>query len=135
MAVTRTGSPCVDPSRRQYVDPLPQRQARPLVLVLLTKKWEACVPYIQLLCVGGALYPLSLIHLNALAAQGRSDLFLRLEIIKKVVLAISVAVTFRYGVKGLLIGEIGVSTISCCLNSYYSVRLIGYSWKEQILDL
>ena len=109
--------------------------ARPLVLVLLTKKWEACVPYIQLLCIGGALYPLSLIHLNALAAQGRSDLFLRLEIIKKVVLAVSVAVTFRYGVKGLLIGDIIVSTISCCLNSHYSVRLIGYSWKEQILDL
>ena len=109
--------------------------ARPLVLVLLTKKWEACVPYIQLLCIGGALYPLSLIHLNALAAQGRSDLFLRLEIIKKVVLAVSVAVTFRYGVKGLLIGDIIVSTISCCLNSHYSVRLIGYSWKEQVLDL
>jgi O-antigen/teichoic acid export membrane protein len=109
--------------------------ARPLVLVLLTKKWEACVPYIQLLCVGGALYPLSLIHLQALAAMGRSDLFLRLEVIKKVVLAISVAITFRYGVKGLLIGDIGVSIISCCLNSYYSVRLVGYSWKEQILDL
>ena len=109
--------------------------ARPLVLVLLTKKWEACVPYIQLLCVGGTLYPISLIHLNALAAQGRSDLFFRLEVIKKVVLAISVAITFRFGVKGLLIGDIVVSTISCCLNSFYSVRLIGYSWKEQILDL
>jgi len=109
--------------------------ARPLVLALLTEKWVACVPYIQLLCVGGALYPLSLIHLNALAAQGRSDLFLRLEIIKKVVLAVSVAITFRYGVKGLLIGDIVVSAISCYLNSHYSVRLIGYSWKEQILDL
>jgi teichuronic acid exporter len=109
--------------------------ARPLVLVLLTQKWEACVPYIQLLCVGGALYPISLIHLNALAAQGRSDLFLRLEIIKKVVLAVSVALTFRYGVKGLLLGDIVVSLIACGLNSFYSVRLIGYSWKEQILDL
>jgi len=109
--------------------------ARPLVLVLLTKKWEGCVPYIQLLCVGGALYPLSLIHLNALAAMGRSDLFLRLEIIKKVVVAISVAITFRYGVKALLIGDIAVSAISCCLNSYYSTRLARYSWKEQIVDL
>ena len=109
--------------------------ARPLVLVLLTKKWEACVPYIQLLCVSGALFPLSLIHLNALAAQGRSDLFLRLEVIKKIVLVISVAITFRYGVKALLIGEIVVSTISCGLNSYYSTLLIGYSWREQILDL
>lgn len=109
--------------------------ARPLVLVLLTKKWEACVPFIQLLCVGGALYPLSLIHLNALAAQGRSDLFLRLEIIKKVVLAAAIATTFRYGVKGLLVGDIVVSIISCILNCHYSVRLFGYSSKEQILDL
>ncbi|MGO8697121.1 MAG: lipopolysaccharide biosynthesis protein [Limisphaerales bacterium] len=109
--------------------------ARPLVLVLLTKKWEACVPYIQMLCVGGALFPLSLIHLNALAAQGRSDLFLRLEIIKKVLVGVAVALTFRYGVKGLLAGDIVVSIISCYLNCYYSVRLIGYGWKEQILDL
>ncbi|MGD0812274.1 MAG: lipopolysaccharide biosynthesis protein [Verrucomicrobiota bacterium] len=109
--------------------------ARPLVLVLLTKKWEACVPYIQLLCVGGALYPLSLIHLNALAAQGRSDLFLRLEIIKKMFVVAAVALSFRHGVKGLLIGDIVVSIISCYLNSYYSIRLIGYSWEEQILDL
>jgi O-antigen/teichoic acid export membrane protein len=109
--------------------------ARPLVLVLLTKKWEACVPYIQMLCVGGALIPLNVIHLQALAAQGRSDLFLRLEFIKKGLIGVAVALTFRYGVMGLLVGDIVVSILSCVLNSYYSTRLIGYSWKEQILDL
>jgi len=109
--------------------------ARPLVLVLLTKKWEACIPFIQLLCIGGALLPLSMVHLQAIAAQGRSDLFLRLELIKKTLIGIAVALTFRYGVKGLLIGDIVVSLISCYLNSYYSVQLIGYSWKEQFQDL
>lgn len=109
--------------------------ARPLVLVVLTRKWEACIPYIQLLCVGGALLPLSMIHLYALSAQGRSDLFLRLEIIKRALVAVSVALTFRYGIVALLLGDIIVSLVSCGLNSYYSVRLIGYSWKEQILDL
>ena len=109
--------------------------ARPLVLVLLTKKWVACVPYIQMLCVGGALYPLSLIHLNVLSAQGRSDLFLRLEIIKKALVVVAVAATFRFGVKGLLVGDIVVSILSCYLNSYYSVTLVHYSWKEQIQDL
>jgi O-antigen/teichoic acid export membrane protein len=109
--------------------------ARPLVLVVLTKKWEACVPYIQLLCVGGALLPLSMIHLYALSAQGRSDLFLRLEIIRRALVGVSVALTFRYGVMGLLTGDIVVSILSCCLCSHYSVRLIGYSRKEQILDL
>jgi O-antigen/teichoic acid export membrane protein len=109
--------------------------ARPLVLVLLTKKWEACVPFIQLLCVGGLLYPLSLVHLNALLALGRSDLFLRLEIIKKVLVGVAVGLTFRHGVTGLLVGNIVVTTLSCCLNGYYSVRLISYSWKEQVQDL
>jgi O-antigen/teichoic acid export membrane protein len=109
--------------------------ARPLVLVLLTNKWEACIPYIQLLCVGGALLPLSMIHLYALSAQGRSDLFLRLEIIKRVLVGVSVALTFRYGVKGLLAGDIVVSIVSCYINSFYSVRLIGYSWGEQLRDL
>ena len=65
----------------------------------------------------------------------RSDLFLRLEIIKKVFVVAAVALTFRYGVKGLLVGDIVVSILACYLNSYYSVRLIGYSWKEQMLDL
>ncbi len=109
--------------------------ARPLVLVLLTEKWAACIPYIQLLCISGAVYPLSLIHLNALSAQGRSDLFLRLEIIKKVLVVVGVALTFRYGVTGLLIGGVIVGLVSCYLNCFYSVRLIGYTWKEQILDL
>ena len=109
--------------------------ARPLVMVLLTNKWEACVPFVQLLCVGGAIYPLSLIHLQALAAQGHSGLFLRLEVIKKVLVIAVVALTFRYGVLGLLIGEIVVSILSCYLNCFYSVRLIDYSWKEQALDL
>ena len=58
--------------------------ARPLVLVMLTEKWAACIPYLQLLCVAGLLFPLQLMNLNVLQALGRSDLFLRLEIIKKV---------------------------------------------------
>ena len=109
--------------------------SRPLVLVLLTEKWVACVPFVQLLCVGGMLFPLSLIHLSALSAQGRSDLFLRLEIIKKVMIVLSIALTFRYGVEGLLVGSLVVNILSYFLNGYYSVRLIHYAWKEQIHDL
>jgi O-antigen/teichoic acid export membrane protein len=109
--------------------------ARPLVLVLLTKKWEACVPYIQMLCVGGALYPLCLIHLNALAAQGRSDLYLRLDFVKKAMIGTSIALTYRFGVTGLLAGDIVVSVLSAYLNCFYSVRLIAYSWSEQLRDL
>lgn len=109
--------------------------AKPLVLMLLTEKWLDCVPFIQLLCVGSALYPLSLIHLNALSAQGRSDLFLRLEIVKKAIMVLVIAVSYRFGVLGMLYGSVFVSVVSLCLNAFYSVRLIGYGYKEQMLDM
>lgn len=109
--------------------------ARPLVITLLTEKWEPCVPYIRLLCIYGALYPLSLIHVNVLSAQGRSDLFLRVEVIKKILITVGIVATFRYGVTGLLVGNIVVGLLSYYLNSHYSTQLISYSWKEQIADL
>ncbi len=109
--------------------------ARPMVLFLLTDKWLDCVPLLQLLCIGGALYPLSVIHLNALSAQGRSDLFLRIEIFKRLLLLGSVILTYRLGVEGLLMGGVGAAIGAHMLNGSYSVTLINYSWKEQFVDL
>jgi O-antigen/teichoic acid export membrane protein len=109
--------------------------ADPLVNLLLTEKWAACVPFVRLLCASGALYPLSLIHVNVLSAQGRSDLFLKLEIIKKILIVGVVGLTFKYGVTGLLVGNIAVAYLSYYLNSQYSTRLIAYSRKEQLADL
>lgn len=57
--------------------------ARPLVLVMLTAKWEACIIYLQILCFSQMWYPVDAINLNLLQVKGRSDLFLRLEIIKR----------------------------------------------------
>ena len=56
--------------------------AKPLVVLLLSAKWAPCVPYVQLLCISGLLYPLQLVNLNVLTALGRSDLFFRLEVIE-----------------------------------------------------
>jgi teichuronic acid exporter len=109
--------------------------AKPLVIALLTEKWVGCIPLIQLLCIQGAVFPLSLIHVSALAAQGKSDIFLRLEIYKKVLTILGVAATFKFGVVGLLIGGVLVGIISYLLNAYYSALLIGYSWSEQLADL
>jgi teichuronic acid exporter len=109
--------------------------ARPLVLVLLTDKWAPAVPYLQLLCVAGALFPLHLINLNVLQALGRSDLFLRLEIIKKVMIVVNIAITWRWGISAMIYGMIVYSIIAYYLNSYYSGVLIGYSTKEQVVDL
>lgn len=110
--------------------------AKPLVLVLLTEKWLPCVPYLQLLCVMGLLYPLHVINLNVLTAKGRSDLFLRLEILKKILTVISIAITYRWGIMAMITGHICIVSVPAYyLNSYYTGRFIGYPLKEQILDL
>jgi teichuronic acid exporter len=109
--------------------------AKPLVLVLLTEKWAACVPYLQLLCVAGLIFPLHVINLNMLQALGRSDLFLRLEIIKKIMIVINIVVTWRWGISAMISGMIITSVIGYYLNTYYNGILINYSIKEQVLDL
>lgn len=109
--------------------------ARPLVLVLLTDKWLESVPYLQLLCFAGLLYPLHVINLNVLQSLGRSDLFLRLEIIKKILIVINIAVTWRWGISAMIYGMIVTSIIAYYMNSYYNGTLVGYAIGEQVLDL
>ena len=109
--------------------------ARPLVLVLLTEKWLPCVPYLQLLCAVGLLYPLHAINLNVLKAQGRSDLFFRLEILKKILVVIAIAITYRWGISAMICGGIATSCLCYCLNTYYTRKLLDYPVTEQIRDL
>jgi O-antigen/teichoic acid export membrane protein len=109
--------------------------AKPLVLVLLTEKWLPCVPYLQLLCVVGLLFPLSLINLNVLTAQGRSDLFFRLEVIKKILVVVAIAITYRWGIKAMIVGQIVTSGFSYYLNAYYTGKLLSYPIAEQARDL
>lgn len=109
--------------------------ARPLVVVLLTEKWIDCISYLQLLCVLGLLYPLHVINLNVLQALGRSDLFLNLEVIKKVMVVVSIAITWRWGISAMIYGMIAISISAYYLNSYYTGVLIDYRIGEQIHDL
>jgi O-antigen/teichoic acid export membrane protein len=109
--------------------------ARPLVLVLLTEKWAPCIPYLQLLCMVGLLFPLCAMNVNVLQAMGRSDLILRLGIINKALVVISIAITYRWGIEAMIYGQIAVSIFSYYLNSYYNGVLIGYPIKEQLADL
>ena len=85
--------------------------ADPLVRCLLTDKWAPCVPYLQVLSIAGMLYPLHVLHLNVLTAQGRSDLFLRLEIIKKVFIVLAIVCTFRFGVSAMVWGILVIAVV------------------------
>jgi len=109
--------------------------AKPLVLVLLTEKWVPIVPYLQLFCVIGVLYPIQLVNLSALNAQGRSDLFLRVQVIQYILIIISVLVTYRWGIIALIYGKIVCSFLACYLCSYYTQKILGYSIIEQIKEL
>jgi O-antigen/teichoic acid export membrane protein len=109
--------------------------ARPLVLVLLTEKWLPCVAYMQLLCIVGLSVPLHVVNLDVLKAKGRSDLFLRVEILKKIAAVAAIVVTYRWGIRGIIYGQIAVSVVAYYLNSYYTGVLIRYPIREQLVDL
>lgn len=109
--------------------------AHPLILILIGEKWLPCVPYLQLLSVVGLLYPLHVINLNVLKAQGRSDLFFKLEIIKKIIAVIAIIITYQWGITVMIIGQIATSLISYYLNSYFTGKLINYSITWQIKDV
>ncbi len=109
--------------------------AEPLFRFLFTEKWLPAVPYFQILCFNGILYPLHSYNLQILNVKGRSDLFLKLELIKKVIVVIMLVISFQFGIFGLLIGSTITSTIAFFLNNYYSGKYIGYNAFEQLKDV
>ncbi|MGZ2368733.1 lipopolysaccharide biosynthesis protein [Ancylomarina sp. YFZ004] len=106
-----------------------------LVIILIGEKWAPCIPYLQLLCFSQMLYPLHSINLNILKVKGRSDLFLRLEIIKKCISIPVIIIGIYLGIKAMLIAMIINGCISYLLNSYYTSSLIQYSRINQIKDI
>jgi len=109
--------------------------AEPMVITLVGVKWQPCIIYLQMLCFVGMLYPLHALNLNMLQVQGRSDLYLRLEIIKKMLAIPVIAVGIIWGVKIMILGMFVNSLFAYYLNSYYSGGFIGYSMSEQIKDI
>lgn len=107
----------------------------PLFRLLFTDKWLPAVPYFQILCWGGILYPIHAYNLNILKVKGRSDLFLRLEIFKKVIVIITIISSISFGILGLLYGTIITSIIAFFINTYYTGKLINYSSFKQLKDL
>lgn len=109
--------------------------SKPLVLVLIGDKWVEASEYLQIICFTGMLYPLHAINLNILQVKGRSDIFLKLEIIKKMISVIPIAFGIFYGIKIMLIFSVVNSFLSLWINGYYSSKLINYSITDQIKDI
>ena len=111
--------------------------AKPMVLFLLTDKWLECVPYIQIFCFSFAFWPVHTSNLQAINAMGRSDIFLKLEIYKKIMAWTCLAFAVFYFDTPLAIAGIGMLTtlISCFINSYPNKYLLNYSYSEQMKDI
>ena len=109
--------------------------ARPLVIALVTDKWAPCVPYLRVICLASMWYPVHAINLSLLQVKGRSDLFLRLEIIKKVIITVAVFVCVPFGVIGICYGAVCTSLINLAINTYYTGKLIYVGFIRQMLDM
>lgn len=111
--------------------------AFPLFGLVIGDKWLPSVVYFQLLCIAGMLYPIHLLNLTILQVKGRSDLFLVIEVVKKVILTVLIlfALTMKLGIIGLIMAALLNSFLSFFVNSYFSGTAIGYSTKEQLKDL
>ena len=109
--------------------------AEPLVKVLLTDKWLPCVPFLQLACICYSIYPIHTANLTGFNALGRSDLYLKLEIIKKCVTIINILITLPFGIYAMAIGQVVQGFISSFINAYPNKKLMNYSYFEQWKDL
>ena len=109
--------------------------AKPLILILIGVKWLPAVVFIQIICFAEMLYPLHAINLNILQIKGRSDLFLKLEIFKKLFAVLPIGLGLFYGIEYMLWGSVLTSFVAFFLNSFYSARLIDYSTRAQLKDI
>ena len=109
--------------------------AFPMIRLILTPKWEGCSLYLQIICFALMWYPIHAINLNLLQVKGRSDLFLRLEIIKKIVGVCIMCITIPLGITAMCIGMVASSLISLFINTYYTGKLIDIGYLKQMRDL
>ena len=109
--------------------------AEPLVKILLTEKWLPAVPFLQIFCASYALWPIHTANLQAINALGRSDIFLKLEIVKKIFGLIILGVSIPFGVYAMAIGVLVTGIIASFINAYPNLKLIDYSFQEQWKDI
>ncbi len=109
--------------------------AKPLIAILLGDKWVSSAIYLQIICFAMMWYPIHAINLNLLQVKGRSDLFLRLEIIKKIIGCSILAVTIPMGLMYMCFGQIASSIIALIVNTHYTGKLISVGYFKQMRDL
>ena len=109
--------------------------ARPLISLLLTDKWLPSVFFLRIFCITYAFYPIHTANLNAIKALGRSDIFLKIEIIKKIVAFAVLLITMWFGVKAMAYSLLFTSLCSQMINTWPNRKLLNYSYIDQVKDI
>lgn len=109
--------------------------SKPLILLLLTAKWLPSVPYMQCLCIANAFSTITNTNLQAIQASGRSDLLLRLELVKKPVFLLLLIIAIKIDVLAIAITMIIYSIYAAVVNMKPNTKIINYTYKEQIMDI
>jgi O-antigen/teichoic acid export membrane protein len=106
-----------------------------LVRLVLTEKWLPCVPFLAVYCIAFMFYPVHTANLNAIKAMGRSDLFLKLEIAKKVISVVVILITVRISVMAMAWSVLALSIAGQIINSMPNRKLLSYGYGEQLTDI
>ncbi len=109
--------------------------AKPIISLLLTDKWLLCVPFVRIFCITYMFYPIHTANLNAMKAMGRSDLFLKLEIIKKVFGLVLLLSTMWFGIMAMAYSLLVSSLFGQIINSWPNRKLLNYGYLEQLKDI
>ncbi len=108
--------------------------AEPVVRLVLTDKWLPCVPFLRIFCITYMFWPVHTANLNAINAMGRSDWFLKLEIVKKIMGMTILLSTMWFGVMAMAYSLLLSSVLSQIINSWPNRKLLNYGYLEQVRD-
>lgn len=106
--------------------------AEPFVLTLIGEPWRPTIGYLQLFCVLGVLWGVSVQSIAALQAIGKAGTIFRLDLAKKIIVMITIAITYRYGIAAMIWGQIACGVIGTCLNTYFTNRYIQFSLRDNL---
>lgn len=109
--------------------------ARPIIILLITDKWADSIYFLQIICFGLMLYPVHAINLNLLQVKGKSDFFLKLEVIKKILGLVVLIATIPMGLVAMAYGTVAVSWLSLVINTYYTGKILNLGIVTQLRDL
>ena len=109
--------------------------AKPLILIMLTEKWADSIVFLQILCFSMMWFPIHAINLNLLQVKGRSDLFLRLDVIKMIIGFVAMIISLPFGLIYYVLSGVAVSLIALVLNTHYTGKLINVGFFNQMKGL